>query len=164
MSPQGTAFIYLTDELQERIEQAYVGWTSVANPRNFLNYSLELQPTARRYENGTMNFMGIRGMNAALSLLIEIGIENIEKRVIELTDFLIARASEANIESATPTDPKHRSGIVSLRTQNGQAVYDKLLSERIELSLREGLIRFSPHFYNIEEEIEKAVEIIKSIQ
>jgi len=164
MSPQGSAFIFLTEELQERIQQAYVGWTSVANPWNLLDYKLELQPTARRYENGTMNFIGICGMNAALSLLLEIGIENIERRISQLTDFLITQLTDARVDLATCIQRKHRSGIVSLKSDRCQAIYDKLLSEKIELAVREGLVRFSPHFYNTEEEIDKAVEIIKSTQ
>jgi cysteine desulfurase/selenocysteine lyase len=164
MSPQGSAFIFLTEELQERIQQAYVGWTSVANPWNLLDYRLELQPTARRYENGTMNFMGICGMHAALSLLLEVGIETIEGRILELTDFLVAQLSDAQVYLATPVHHEHRSGIVSFKSDKSQAVYDKLLSEKIELAVREGLVRFSPHFYNTEEEIDKAVEIIKGMQ
>ncbi len=164
MSPQGSAFIFLTEELQERIQQAYVGWTSVANPWNLLDYNLDLQPSARRYENGTMNFMGICGMHAALSLLLEIGIETIESRILELTDFLVAQLSDAHVDPATCIQHEHRSGIVSFKSDKSQAVYDKLLSEKIELAVREGLVRFSPHFYNTEEEIEKAVEIIKGMQ
>ena len=54
MSPHGTGFLYLTEELQLRIHQKNLGWLSVADPWDFHNYAQPLDATARRYEGGSL--------------------------------------------------------------------------------------------------------------
>ena len=57
--------------------------------QNFDDYHLELQPGAGRFEEGTPNTAGIFGLGAAIDLLLEVGIEDIGRRVLALTDRLV---------------------------------------------------------------------------
>lgn len=160
MGPEGTAFIFVSEETQQRISQASVGWTSNRNFfGDFFNYRIDLDPSARRYENGTLNFIGLFGLRASLGILREVGIANIEEHLLQLGDYVIERLRSLNVEIISPTEPSSRAGIVTFRPQNAQAMFDKLKANSITVSLREDCIRFSPHFYNTREELATALEI-----
>lgn len=160
MGPEGTAFIYVSEETQDRITQATLGWTSIRDFfSNFFDYRLDLDPTARRYENGTLNFGGLLGVHASTGTLLEVGIGNIEQHLRGLTQFIIDRVKSSGVQLMTPEDPSSRSGIVTFRPPNGQAMFEKLKANNIIVSLREQCIRFSPHFYNTKEELGRALEI-----
>jgi len=65
---------------------------------------------------------------------------------------------------------KHLSGIVSFsqrdgfpKSENAQKIFDILSQKKIVCSLREGYIRFAPHFYNTKQEIDLVVDTMKYI-
>ncbi|HYF03836.1 MAG TPA: aminotransferase class V-fold PLP-dependent enzyme, partial [Patescibacteria group bacterium] len=54
MSPHGSGFLYVTEKLQQEITEQNIGWLSVENPWNFFDFDQPLDPTARRYEGGSL--------------------------------------------------------------------------------------------------------------
>jgi selenocysteine lyase/cysteine desulfurase len=152
MSPHGTGFLYLSEDLQGMLQQPYLGWLSVADPWNFRDHDQSLAASARRYEGGTLNYPGLIGMRAAVEMLLEVGPDAIERRLRQLTDRIVEHASR--IEGwtiMTPLEPGARSGIITVRPgtpDDAKRWFDLLLGRRVTISLREGQLRFSPHFYN----------------
>ena len=55
-----------------------------------------------------------------------------------------------------------RSGIVSIRVPRPEAILAKLTAAGVVLSLREGILRFSPHCGNSYEDIDCALEALKA--
>lgn len=165
MAPHGTGFLYVTQEIQDAIAPAHVGWLSVAEPWQFFKIDQPLAATARRYEGGTLNLPGIIGMNTALETLLEFGIDAIESHILALTDILIEQLRSIDeFELITPTDQEERSGIVTVRPKgklNPDSMFQYLTERRVDISLREGKLRFSPHFYNTQEEISAVIDILK---
>ncbi len=156
MAPEGIGFVYVTEELQNKIQQAYVGWTSVSNFfERMRDFKLELDPTARRYENGVLNSAGIIGLGASLDTLLDAGIENIHEHILDLTDYLIALLDERGIEYITPGDRTERSGIVSFKPADTGALIGIMNARKVHTAVRGDCVRVSPHFYNTEEEIDK---------
>ncbi len=153
MGLMGIGFIYVSEELQQRIHQAYAGWTSNRNFfGDFFTYRIDFDETARRYENGTQNFPGIVALSESTSTLLDVGIENIQTRLHLMTDNLIAGIDNAGFDVITPRDRSKRAGIVSFKCPNAGKLFDSLAKENIIVSLREGMIRVSPHFYNSPDE------------
>jgi selenocysteine lyase/cysteine desulfurase len=165
MAPHGTGFLYLTEAMQAHIQQQYLGWLAVHEPWDFFNFYQPLAASARRYEGGTVNFPGICGMHAALATLLEFGIEKIESHIMMLTQILTDELQEIDgVELFSPTSPHERAGIVTIKLPpqaNGDAVLEALRSRNIVISLRNGKLRYSPHFYNSPEETTTAVEATK---
>ncbi len=161
LGPQGTSWLYLTEELQSRIHPAHVGWLSVAEPWNFFDYKQGLAPTARRFEGGTKNIPGIWGMEAALRIFHEFGTEPIEQHILSLAQMLISGLSAIErVTVITPAESIQHAGIVTIELPpavDGQDVFEKLTGKQVTISLREGKLRYSPHFYNSEAEIEFAI-------
>lgn len=164
MAPQGIAFAYVSEESQRRISQVYLGWTSIKNFfGDFTRYRLDLDDSARRYENGTLNYIGITSLHESLSTLLEVGIAAIEEHVLDLNDILISELRQLGLRAYVDGPRFERSGIVSIPVSNAEVYHAKLKTEKIEVAVRQGVIRVSPHFYNTEEEILTLVENIGRI-
>lgn len=159
LTTEGTAFVYVSEETQEKIRQAYLGWLSINDFfTDFFRYRLDLDATARRYEGGTLNVAGIFGLNESLAVLLEAGIPEIARHLTDLTRRCIERIVREPVELLTSHVPEERAGIVTFRPPDAQALFEKLKSRNIAVSLREGCIRLSPHFYNTSGEIDTALD------
>jgi selenocysteine lyase/cysteine desulfurase len=109
---------------------------------------------ALRFEEGTMNLMGILGLGAAIDLLLEIGIGNIEERVLGLGDVIIQEAEQKGYLVRTPKARSERGGNVTFSGNfEPAATRDRLREKRIMVSARGGGLRVSPHFYNTKDEL-----------
>jgi cysteine desulfurase / selenocysteine lyase len=165
MSPQGTGFLYLTEELQERIHQAHLGWLSVHDPWEFRDLNQPLASSARRYEGGSLNMAGIHATFAAISTILEFGPGAIEEHLLAITGRML-EVFEAidGIEIITPREESRRAGIVTISAGNREAsgqLFDHLRQQSMIAAVREGLVRFSPHFYNSMEEVDRIAEAVR---
>jgi len=158
---EGIGFLYIDERLIDEFEPEYVGWRSVEDPDSFDSSRFSLSKTASRFETGTPNFLGYVGAKVALGLLLEVGVANIERRVLKLTDHLITRLQDLGIELQTPTERESRSGIVNFRVDDQKAALDRLLRKRIIISIRTGGVRVSPHFYNTTKEIDRLIDQVE---
>ncbi|MBC8249414.1 MAG: aminotransferase class V-fold PLP-dependent enzyme, partial [Anaerolineales bacterium] len=116
MGPCGLGFLFCRQELIEEIKPAYAGATSVVDFLNFRDYNLTFLPDARRFELGTPNLVGMVGLLASVNLLLEVGIEEIRRWTLHLTDVLIEDLQERGYQIASCLRPEHRSAIVSFPT------------------------------------------------
>jgi cysteine desulfurase/selenocysteine lyase len=167
MSPQGTGFLYITESFQRELQQAYVGWLGVEDPWQFQRFDQPLAPTAKRYEGGSLNSMGIIGMREALETILEFGPEHIEGHILSLTRRIIDRIRTIDgFELVSPDDDTQRAGIVTVRwhaPRDLMPVFVELQKQRIDISLRMNALRFSPHFYNSPDEIDQVVEVLRTV-
>jgi len=161
LGAEGTAIVYISERLQPLIHQSSMGASSVTAPFNFFDFNTDrLRTDASRYENGTQNFPGIAALNTALKFHGEFGFTEIEKRVLEHSGYLISRFKGHGVKVVTPDDPKERSAIVSVEIEKPEEVLERLLKKNIIVGVRGGKLRFSPHFYNTEEELRTAVNVV----
>jgi selenocysteine lyase/cysteine desulfurase len=167
MAPHGIGFLYLTEELQSAIDQQHLGWLSVNDPWQFFQYDQPLAPSARRYEGGSLNVPGIIGMQAALETLLEFGTEAIESHILAITKTLMDQLRAIHgLQLISPEADRERAGIVSVQQQKGDfpiSLSDSLEQHYVACSVRNGKLRFSPHFYNTPEEMKLAATILKDI-
>jgi selenocysteine lyase/cysteine desulfurase len=162
MSSQGLSYIYITEELQNRITQQNVGWASVNDAWNLLDYKLSLKSSAERFQTGTMNVLGICLFDAALDLFLNFGMKNVESRILDNTEYFIKSLTEIGVEPVlNNTEKKNYGGIISFKHENATGLFQFLQDKRIFGAVREGMIRFSPHFYNTKEEIDLVVKELK---
>lgn len=165
MALEGLGFIYISKELQSKITQKYVGWTSVKGAWNLLEYKLNLRESADRFQNGTMSSVGIYALNASLSLMDSIGAEKIEETILDNTEYFLNELRKSGLDTILRiSDRENLSGIVSYKPRDGQKVFEALKENKIQAALREGIIRFSPHFYNTKEEIDRVLGVLNSIK
>lgn len=161
MGPAGQGFIYCRRELIDRLKPTFAGCISVSGWQDWRDYDLSFLPGARRFELGCANFVGQVGLLAAARLLLDVGIETIERWLLHLTDLLIEDLEQRGYEIASNLMPEHRSAIVSFTTPDGpSSAYEQLAAAGIVISKRERYIRVSPHCYNTEGEVLRVGEVL----
>ena len=164
LSPWGTGFTYVRAELIPRLEPHMIGWTAVRGGDDFahmLDYDLTWRSDARRFESLTLPVHDFFGFNASLDLLLELGPDAIARHVESLVDVVAAWAGERpGVVLATPGNAAHRAGIVSLRVDDAPAASARLAAAGVAHSVREGLIRLSPHCFTTEAEVRHALTIL----
>jgi cysteine desulfurase/selenocysteine lyase len=123
-------------------------------------------PDSRRFEAGSLNTNGIYGLRAAIDLLLEVGVEAIRDRALQLAGRLADGAGRIGLHVATPRPIA--SAIVGVTPPDVEKaslmrLHRLLEEERIVCAPREGLLRFSPHFYNDGDEIDRTLEVLARI-
>ncbi|MCG6871107.1 MAG: aminotransferase class V-fold PLP-dependent enzyme [Gammaproteobacteria bacterium] len=151
LGPEGIALFYCAPKWRQQLRLYQHGWCMVDGPLQHVDDdSPSISETARRFEPGSLNMLGIHAFDASLSLLLEIGIEEVHRRLLNRSDWLLERIrSEPRLECLTPTDPGRYAGIVTFRPLRGSAaaMVRQLANENIVVAARAGGVRLSPHFY-----------------
>lgn len=161
ISPDGAGFAYVAPGLRRRLAPMVVGWRSHRDWRNVANLhhgAPEFAESAEKYEGGMLPFAVLYAMGASLELILEIGPEAIEKRVLELADQVRGIARELGGEPVSKN-----SAIVSVRFEGRDpSPLARALSEkRVLVAARHGLLRISTHFYNNEDDLERLRAALK---
>jgi selenocysteine lyase/cysteine desulfurase len=160
LGPEGIALFYIAPSLREAIEISEYGWHMVEDHTNYDRKDWIPARSARRFECGSPNMLGIHALNASLSLLLEVGMQQIEARALKNSELLTeAVLASSHLELLSPTDANRRSAIVSFFPKHKEplALIKELRSQGIICALRGGAIRYSPHFYTERDQIVAAV-------
>ncbi|NQT82855.1 aminotransferase class V-fold PLP-dependent enzyme [bacterium] len=162
LGPQGTGILFVEERVLEEVEPTEVGWNTVENAEEYLEYRFAPKKDACKFECGSLNLVGIAGMAASVRLLLEVGIRNIENHIIQLTDQLCGGLEKKGYEIYSSREVGEKSGIVlfSSPTHPAEDLCRRLLEKKIITSVRYGRVRVSPHFYNTPEEMEKVIETL----
>ena len=165
LAPEGCALFYCSRRALPKLKVSALGWSGVETAYDFLNYDETLYPDARRFETGTQNTVGIAGLKGSIDFLLEQGIPAIEQRILELTDRLCEGLATGGFRLLSPRGPGEKSGIVTFShpSVEAQTLFQRLHQERIISAVRGGQLRLSPHFYNTEEEIDRALEVLSAV-
>ena len=156
-------FVYVDENLQNKMRTVPVGWLSVENAWDFTNYDFNLKKTANRFQGGTLNSAGVYALHAALNFFKHFGFSEIEGTVLSNTAYFIEQLSNAGFEPILMNLPEQNlAGIVSLKTKNGAKILAHLTEKNIVAAVREDVVRLSPHFYNTKQEIDKVVAELKN--
>jgi cysteine desulfurase / selenocysteine lyase len=164
--PFGTGFVYVRRALHETLEPRVIGWTAMQACRDFANltsYRWEWVEDARRYEVGTAPFQDLAGLAGAIELLLEVGIDRIERHVTGLLDGLVeGLVGRPGVQILTDLTPGRRSGILAFRLPAADAAYAALQEAGVICALRESAIRIAPHLYNTETDVERVIEVLSA--
>ena len=166
LGPYGVGFAWVRPGLAERLALGNINWFSLAGARDFNRLSecdLTFEPGARRFDvNEPGNFLNMSGAAASVRYLLDVGLDSIEEHIQALQDRLIG-GLPAGMRSLAPTSASERSNILCVAsdppTLTGDA-FERLLEHRIYLSRREGALRFSPHLFNTEAQIDRLLEVL----
>jgi selenocysteine lyase/cysteine desulfurase len=164
LAPEGLGIFYCRKELAERLNPSLLGWKSIQNESDYDNLDFRLKENALKFEEGSLNVMGIFALGAAVELLLEVGIAGIESRLLELGDVIMAEAEKRNFAIRTPKSRQERAGIVSILGDfDPLNLKDELRSHGVIVNVRGGALRISPHFYNWKEEILQLFEAMDRV-
>lgn len=166
LGPEGLAVFYCAARSRDLLTLHEFGWHMVDNAGDFDTPEWTVTGSARRFECGSPNMVGIFATSASVSLLLEIGMHEIERRVLNNARFLLdALAEVPGVELITPAQPGRHAGIVTFRMAGvapAQAMA-QLREQNIVCACRGGGIRLSPHFYTDGQRLERAVAAVAAL-
>ena len=163
LSPEGLGFLYCRPELREKLSLHQFGWAMREAPYAFESESWTPASSARRFEAGTPNMMGIHALEASLSLFEDLGVDFIHSRLAENVAFLECELRKIpQTYLVTPADPEKRAGILTfvVKGSPSPALHAQLMKSRVICSARAGGIRLAPHFYTPRSTLETTVSRI----
>lgn len=177
---EGAGVLFIRQEHLERLRPIGIGPNSVGFSGSYLgavtDYSDDagafriarsLQPremwsAARRFEGGTANAGGILALGASLDLLLSFGIDAIWSRLCDVTDQLRALLDSLNFTVRSSAEPTRRSGIVSCEVSDDdrRRILATAKPTGVVLNFREGLMRFSPHAYTNDSDLDRLRSVL----
>ena len=167
LGPLAIGIVYVRRARFELLRPTLLGAWNVVAPNFVAQDEITFVPTAQRYEPGVLNAAGIYGMKAALELFFQHGTDAIEARILELKAHLVNQLRGLDFDIIGQMEGPAASGITTFSHKQvpAEKLFAALEAERVVASLRhdrEGrsYLRFSPHFYNTEAEIDHAVRIL----
>ena len=150
----GLAFLYVRDELIEKLVPTVTGWFAQSDIFAMDNTGYDPSPTARRFETGTPPVPNSYAAEAGLKIIDEVGLPAIEFRIREITAAIIAEAKSTGYTLAVPEDPERHGALITLRSLDENAIVAALENDGIVTSCRSGNLRISPHFYNNSDDVD----------
>lgn len=163
LGPEGIGVFYTTPAARDLLKLTEYGWHMVEQAGDYDRSDWEIAKSARRFECGSPNLLGIHALEASLSLLLETGMAKVEQQVLANARYLIERI-QAHKQLSLLTPLQRHAGIVTFcpQTCDPKPLYHYLRQHGIICALRGGGIRFSPHFYHTISELEQAFSTLEA--
>jgi kynureninase len=160
----GVGYLYVRPDLGARLTPRFTGWMAHQNPFDFeIGPNRYTQPPFR-FMNGTPHVPALEAARPGLKIIAEVGVHRIREKSRRQTEKLIALADHHGWRVNTPRDPDQRGGTVSIDMPDAANVCRELLRRDVLVDYRpQAGVRFSPHFYNTDQELETALSAVEDI-
>ncbi len=165
LAPFGSGFFYISDRVKDILISNNITWYSSDWKLQFsdlFQYDLPYHNSAEKFQGGYYATMNLLGMEAALQIINELGVEKIQKHNHELIDKLVENLKDSEYFRITSSlKEKERSSIFTIACDNLKELHRFLFDNKIYTACREGSIRIAPHLFNNESDIDKISEVLK---
>jgi len=150
LGPEGAGILVTRPEVRAELQPVLAGWLNVQrSERDLFLHELRFHQDGRRFEPGAMPNILVAGLAAALDLLLEVGLDEVHERVVAHARAITTGLLEAGWQVGSPGSGHPVAGIVAARHRflPSHEIARRLRERRIEVTARQGWVRFSPHFY-----------------
>ena len=174
LGPTGVGVLYAKKEFLEKMRPFMGGGDMI---KEVFKFHTNYNEVPYKFEAGTPNIADVVGFGAAIDYLKKIGMENIRKHEIDLTEYALESILSINhLTVYGPRDPNYRGGVISfniadihphdlatIMNDHGIAIRSghhcaQVLMQRLDVPATS---RASFYIYNTKEEIDKFVNAIK---
>lgn len=166
LAAEGLGLFYIRSEIMDQLSVQQYGWHMVDNMSDYEQQGFSLAKTARRFECGSPNMLGIHALNASVELLLETGMSEIGSRVLQNSQFLVDQLSAMKrVRILSDTSPLRMSGIVTFAADDmsSEDLYQRLKRQDVLCAARGGGVRFSPHFYTPRKQLSRSIELLRQM-
>jgi cysteine desulfurase / selenocysteine lyase len=164
LGPIGTGLMYTSPEFREKLGSVLVGAELMQQGTDYLDHRWNPHHTATRFEYSTSPL----SLAAALAVCVRqipllYGVESIRRELFRLQE-CATKIIDKDLFSPLIHPVENRSGILSVVCKRKQPdeIVEELMEQKVVCSARGGYLRLAPHFYNTEEEIERAIDILNT--
>jgi len=179
MGPIGTGLLYTSEKFRSKLGDTVVGAEMMTQGTDYLDHSWHPHHTAKRFEYSTSPISLAAALETCITdIPLKYKPENIRGELFRLQDLVVGLLDR---DRFTPLlfSEKNRATILSVicnRKEDDPGEIVKALTKKWTASTpgkgeergvvcteRGGYLRFAPHYYNTDEEIQYAVELLNSI-
>ena len=163
LGPEGLGVMFVRNDLIEYLRISEFGWHMVEDVGNYDQREWQPAKSARRFECGSPNMLGIFALEASLGLLCEFGLDAVSRNIINNTKYIIDYIDNSSIYSRRSwADEGRFLGIVSFTDEGGRdnELFAYLNRNNVVCAKRGGGIRWSPHFYTERRILDRALTIL----
>ncbi|MGE5378628.1 MAG: kynureninase, partial [Bacteroidota bacterium] len=130
--PGAPAFLYVNQDIQEKLSSPIWGWWGQKNPFDFdLDYTPA--PGVQRFMAGTQPMISMLTMEAALEPLLQAGMQALRAKSILMTDYASYLTDELlaplGFSLGSPRDSARRGSHISIRHEEGYRINRALIEE-----------------------------------
>ncbi len=164
LGPYSFGFMYVAPRNQDGkpIEESWITRKGAADFARLVEYKDDYEPGARRFDMGEKsNFINAPIAAEALSLIDDLGVENIAAYLRTLTDRIATSARDMGLDVAP--DHLRVPNLIGINFKDGvpDHIAPALAKENLFVSIRGDSIRVSPHIYNDIDDIDRLFEVLK---
>ncbi len=175
----GMGFLYCQKEWAERLWPVSLARFGVdlgdAHETALGGDQLKLNPGARRFDLGNYNYIAAVAAGASMKMLLELGTRHIEAHVRRLSHLLAKGLFEVGLPVCGGPPGDRLGHIVTVGSPGAgghdtandarmNSLHEHLSENGVKFSIRRGVLRFSLHLYNNEEDIVRVVELARQWQ
>ncbi len=160
LGSSGLAFLYVREELIQKLEPTMTGWFAQENPFAFDIERQTYHQTARRFEMGTPPVPNLYAGEAGVRLVMDVGLERIRDHVEKLVAQTIRKARARGIDVLTPDDPTEHGPMAVLRATDSDKAVAFLEKEGVITSNRHDGLRLSFYYYNVPEDVDAVFDVL----
>lgn len=171
----GMGFLYVRREWAEQLQPASLARFGVdlgdAHEASLGGYDYKLAAGARRFDLGNYNFLATAAVDASMKQLIEWDTRRIEPYVQSLAHALARGFLDLGLPVAGGEPGPHITKIVTIGAMSADhygtgderynRLYQHLVANRVKLSIRRGMLRFSLHVYNNMDDVERVLGLTR---
>jgi cysteine desulfurase/selenocysteine lyase len=165
--PYGTGFCWLAPDLLASLtyRPAYwLGHLSQDDLRQEAAYRLRDDLGAAAYDVfGTANFLTFRPWTASVEYLLGLGVDRVAARDQGLVERFLQGLDPDRYRLVSPGQGPRRSTLVVFghhQPERTPELYRRLTTAGVDVAFRRGRLRVSPHLYNTEADLDRALEVL----
>lgn len=150
-APYGFGILYVKKDVIEKLDNPFGAYEGVKDKaamienyavgNEFVQYYEIDEGLIDKFGYGTENLFGKMAFTEMMNYFVSCGPEDIEKRILELTGYLVEKLREKGLEICSCMKPEHRSGIINFMPKEDPAEFvERMQKNRIYLTQRLSLI------------------------
>lgn len=157
-------YLYVRPEIQKDLRPRLTGWVAHDAPFEFASAPMRYARSVRRFAQGTPSIPALYSAIPGLDIIESVGLEQIAAESQRRTQWMIDFARERRWTINTPLEEFKRGGSVMIGVDDAKSVAEQLAERRVFVDWRPGAgLRISPHFFNTDEEVAEALEILAGL-
>jgi len=157
-------YLYVRPDLQGQLQPKLTGWVAHSAPFDFAPPPISYDKSVRRFAQGTPSIPALYSVLPGLQIIEEVGVESCRAESERRTEWMIDFALERGWKVNSPREVNQRGGSVMIYVDDGPGMVQRLNERGVFVDCRPGVgLRMSPHFFNTDEEVKEAMEILAEV-
>lgn len=131
----GLAFMYVRPDLADSLEPAYPGWIG---HRDLKGSTATFEPAsgAHRFQQGSPGLAPIYTARGGLRFVLELGVDALRARSVELTTRLLDGLSSTGVPVTTPRESERRGPMLCIPVPDADGLAQRLANDGVDVDVR----------------------------